>query len=185
LWKFGVHTDGTPGRWAYQNAIAAYVEWRRFGIDVRFEISEPGQLRIAYGDFDVTGTQTHGSNYLETPDLFRTFTNFHTDYLEPVLGERQWGHPSRWTHTRIDEILDEIRGSHPDDADRLEPLGLELLKIFIEEMPGISYTTSLDPYAVSTYYWTGWPSAENPFIVPYHHYPNFKYLLTFLEPTGR
>ncbi len=184
-WKFSVYTDGTPGRWNYQNAMAAYVEWRRFGFDVRFEIGEPGQLRIESGDFDVVGTQTHGSNYLEVTDLFRTFTSFHTDYLEPVLGERQWGHPSRWTDPRIDDILDEIKGSHPDNADLLEPLGLELLKIFIEEMPGISATTSLDPYTVSTYYWTGWPSAENPFIVPYHHYPNFRYLLTFLEPTGR
>jgi len=60
-----------------------------------------------------------------------------------------------------------------------------LLKTYIEEMPGISGTTSLDPYAVSNYYWTGWPSAENHFIVPYHHYPNFKYLLTFLQPSGK
>lgn len=184
-WRFGVHTDGTPGRWVYQNAIAAHGEWRRFGLDVRFEISEPGQLRIAHGQFSVTGGQTHASAYLETADLFRTFTTFHTDYLEPELGERTWGHPTRWTNPRVDEILDTIRGTHPDNHEVLNPLGLELLQIYIEEMPAISGSTSMDPYAVSTYYWTGWPSAENPHIVPYHHYPNFKYLLTFLEPTGR
>ena len=184
-WKFTVHTDGTPGRWAYQNAQAAFVEWTRFGLDASFEVSQPGQLRIAYGDFDVSGTQTHGSNYLENPDLFRTFTAYHSDYLEPVLGERHFGQSSRWTNPRVDEILDQIQVSDPTDADLLEPLGLELLQIFIEELPGISYTTSLDPYAVSDYYWTGWPSGEDPFVVPYHHYPNFKYLLTFLEPTGR
>ncbi len=73
---FTVYTDGTPGRWAYQNAQAAYVEWKRFGFDVRFEVGDAGQLRIAMGQFDVAGTQTHGSNYLENPDLFRTFTAF-------------------------------------------------------------------------------------------------------------
>ena len=43
-----VYTDGTPGRWAHQNAQAAYVEWQRFGLDVSFEVGEAGQLRIEY-----------------------------------------------------------------------------------------------------------------------------------------
>ncbi len=184
-WTFTVYVAATPGRWAYQNAQAAYVEWRKFGLDVRFEVGEPGQLRVEMGQYDVAGAQTHGSNYLENPDLFRTFTAFHSDYLEKDLTKRQFGHPSRWTNARVDEILDTIQGTNPNDTATLQPIGLELLQIFVKEMPAISGTTSLDPYAVSDYYWTGWPSAENHFIVPYHHYPNFKYLLTFIQPTGK
>ncbi len=75
-WTFTVYVAATPGRWAYQNAQAAYVEWRKFGLDVRFEVGEPGQLRVEMGQYDVAGAQTHGSNYLENPDLFRTFTAF-------------------------------------------------------------------------------------------------------------
>ncbi|MBX3002283.1 MAG: twin-arginine translocation signal domain-containing protein, partial [Caldilineaceae bacterium] len=180
--RFTVYTSTTPGRWPHQNAQAAYVEWRRFGFDVSFEVGDAGQLRIEMGQYEVAGGQTHGSNYLENTDLFRTFTSFHTDYLEPDLTKRQFGHSSRWTNPRVDEILDQIRSSNPNDTATLQPIGLELLKIMIEEMPTISATTSLDPYAVSTYYWTGWPSAENHFTVPYHHYPTFKYLLTRLEP---
>ncbi|MBE3038611.1 MAG: ABC transporter substrate-binding protein [Chloroflexi bacterium] len=182
---FSVYTSDTPGRWAYQNAQAAFVEWKRFGFDVRFEVGDPGQLRMEMGQFDVGGTQTHGSNYLENPDLFRTFTAFNTSYLEPDLTKRQFGHPSRWTNKRVDEILNKIQVTNPTDTATLQPLGLEILQTYITEMPAISATTSLDPYAVSSYYWTGWPSAENHFIVPYHHYPNFKYLLTFLKPSGK
>lgn len=184
-WTFTIYTDTLPGRWPYQNAQAAFVEWKRFGIDVRFEIGDAGQLRIAMGQYDVAGAQTHGSNYLENPDLFRTFTAFHSEYLERDLAKRQFGHASRWSDARVDEILDTIQGANPNDTATLQPIGLELLQIFIKNLPTISATTSLDPYAVSSYYWTGWPSAENHFIVPYHHYPNFKYLLTFLEPTGK
>ena len=183
-WTFSVYTDAIPGRWAYQNAQAAYVEWKRFGLDVRFEVGDAGQLRIENGNFDVAGTQTHGSNYLENPDLFRTFTAFNTSYLEPELGKRQFGHTSRWTDKRVDEILNTIQVTDPNDQATLQPLGMEMLQIYLKAMPAYSGTTSLDPYAVSSYYWTGWPSAENHFIVPYHHYPNFKYLLTFLKPAG-
>jgi peptide/nickel transport system substrate-binding protein len=184
-WTFSVYTDTIPGRWAYQNAQAAYVEWKRFGLDVRFEIGDAGQLRIENGNFDVAGTQTHGSNYLENPDLFRTFTAFNSSYLEPALGKRQFGQLSRWTDKRVDEILNKIQVTDPNDQATLQPLGMEMLQIYLKAMPAYSGTTSLDPYAVSSYYWTGWPSAENHFIVPYHHYPNFKYLLTFLKPSGK
>jgi peptide/nickel transport system substrate-binding protein len=183
--SFSVYTSDTPGRWSYQNAQAAYIEWKRFGLDVRFEVGDPGQLRVEMGNFDVAGGQTHGSNYLENPDLFRTFTAFNKAYLEPDLTKRQFGHLSRWTNPRVDEILNTIQATDPNDMATLQPLGLEMLQIIIQEMPTISGTTSLDPYAVSSYYWTGWPSAENHFTVPYHHYPNFKYLLTFLKPSGK
>ncbi len=182
--SFTVLTSDTPGRWAYQNALAAQVEWQRFGLDARFEVTTDS-LRAAMGQFDVFGTQTHGSNYLENPDLFRTFTAFNTSYLEPTLGKRQFGHPSRWTNKRVDEILNKIQVTDPNDMATLQPLGMEMLQIFIKEMPCISATTSLDPYAVSSYYWTGWPSGENHFTVPYHHYPNYKYLLTFIKPSGK
>ena len=82
-------------------------------------------------------------------------------------------------------MLNKIQVTDPTDQATLQPIGLEMLQTWIKELPGISATTSLDPYAVSSYYWTGWPSAENHFTVPYHHYPNFKYLLTFLKPSGK
>ena len=185
-WAFSVYTAGYPWSMvAPKRHGCLYRMADEFGFDVTFVVGEAGQLRIEMGDFDVAGTQTHCINYLENPDLYRTFSCFHTDLLTPVLGERQWGQPSRWTHPRMDEIIDEIRVSDTTDYELLQPLGLELLQLYIQELPAISGTTSLDPYAVSDYYWTGWPSGENPFIVPYHHYPNFKFLLTYLEPTGR
>jgi peptide/nickel transport system substrate-binding protein len=184
-WQFTVFTQDTPGRWSYQNAEAAYNEWKRFGLDVRFEVGDPGQLRIQNGNFDVAGTQTHGSNYLENPDLLRTFTSFNGSYLEPALGKPQYGHPSRWTDKHVDDLLNKIQVTDPTDQTTLQPMGMDLLQTWIKALPGISGTTSLDPYAVSSHYWTGWPSAENHFSVPYHHYPNFKYLLTYLKPSGK
>jgi len=181
---FTVLTDGTPGRWGYQNALAAQVEWARFGLDARFEVTTDS-LRTAMGQFDVCGTQTHGSNYLENPDLFRTFTAFDEKYLEKDLTKRQFGHTSRWSNKRVTEIVNKIQVTDPNDQATLQPLGLEMLKLYLTELPCISATPSLDPYAVSSYYWTGWPSAENHFTVPYHHYPNFKYLLTFIKPSGK
>jgi len=35
------------------------------------------------------------------------------------------------------------------------------------------------------YYWTNYPGAENSYQQPYHHWPNFKFMLPYLKSTGR
>ena len=63
-------------------------------------------------------------------------------------------------------------------------LGIAGMKIAIEEMPGIPTFAYSSAIANDTYYWPNWPSAENLYTQPYHHWPNFKYLLPFLKPSG-
>jgi hypothetical protein len=34
-------------------------------------------------------------------------------------------------------------------------------------------------------YWTNYPGAENVYTQPYHHWPNFEFMLPFLKSTGK
>jgi len=118
-------------------------------------------------------------------DLFRTFNNWHSAFVEPVLGEPQYGHLSRWSDPRMDKVIAELQTTDWNDTERIIELGMEGLKIAVEEMPGIATYTYVGALTWDTYYWTNWPGAENIYTQPYHHWPNFKYMLPFLEPTGR
>ncbi|GAG00477.1 unnamed protein product, partial [marine sediment metagenome] len=64
-------------------------------------------------------------------------------------------------------------------------LGIEALKIVLEEMPTMPTYGYCGAVAWDEYYWTNWPGAEDPYSQPYHHWPNLKYMLPFLQPTGR
>ncbi len=59
------------------------------------------------------------------------------------------------------------------------------MKILVEEMPTIPTFAYPSVIGWDEYYWTNWPGAENPYMWAGHPWPNFKYLLPFLEPTGR
>jgi peptide/nickel transport system substrate-binding protein len=84
----------------------------------------------------------------------------------------------------MDEILEEMEKLDWDDPKNIE-LGIEGLKIAVEERP----TTPVLGYpgflAFDEYYWTNYPTAENPYMFPGYWWPNLKYVLPFLEPTGR
>ena len=85
----------------------------------------------------------------------------------------------------MDEIITELKGTDWNDTDQIAEIGRAGLKLLVEEMPGIATFNYAGPEIKSTYYWTNWPSADNPYNVSLTHWPNFKYMLPFLEPTGR
>ena len=72
----------------------------------------------------------------------------------------------------------------PTDPKVVE-IGREMLKILIEEQPftPIVGTTKIVP--VDTYYWEGWPTADNSYMAPTWWWGNFKLILPHLKPTGR
>ncbi len=184
-WKFNVLCDPNPGHHHYQNTLAAVQEWRKFGIDVEQLSSELFATMNDHGDFDVTTSWPAYEPWGGHEDLFRTFNQWNSAFVEPVLGEPQYGHESRWSDPRMDQVTADLQGTDWNDTERIVELGMEGLKIAVEEMPGIATYTYVGAVAWDTYYWTNWPGAENIYSQPYHHWPNFKYMLPFLEPTGR
>lgn len=184
-WKFTILAGVIPGHPQYQNAFAAAHEWRKFGIDVEVITSEAQNSLQLNGEFDVATGWPAYEPWGGHVDLFRTLNQWNSAYLEPVLGEPHYGHIGRWTDPRMDEIITELKGTDWNDTDQIAEIGRAGLKLLVEEMPGIATFNYAGPEIKSTYYWTNWPSADNPYNASLTHWPNFKYMLPFLEPTGR
>jgi len=184
-WKFTVLTGTQAGGASYQNAFAAAHEWRKFGIDIEVMTSEITNSLQQHGEFDVCTAWPVYEAWGAHLDMYRSFDNWNSAYVEPVLGEPHYGHTSRWSDPRMDQIIADLKGTDWNDDDRMAELGIAGLKIAIEEMPGIPTYAYPSAIANDTYYWTNWPSADNLYTQPHHHWPNFKYMLPFLEPTGR
>ncbi|MBA7548560.1 hypothetical protein ES705_41021 [subsurface metagenome] len=186
-WRLTITAEAVPGHPQYQTAFAAAHEWKEFGIDAEVVTSLMANVLYLKGDFEVNGAWPSApGSWGGHVDLFRDFDNWNSAYVEP-LGESTWGHPSRWSDPRMDQIIAELKNTDWwADTDRIVELGIAGLKIVLEEMgPGIGIFTYPGVFTWDTYYWTGWPGAENPYCQPYPHWPNLKYMLPFLEPTGR
>jgi peptide/nickel transport system substrate-binding protein len=182
-WKINILTGTVSQGVEYRNSLAAAQQWRNFGIEVTLETNEGLWDLMTVGDYQVAGGWPAEDPWGGHPDLYRSFNVWSSEYYRPI-GERTVGHVSRWTDPRMDEILEEMEKLDWDDPKNIE-LGIEGLKIAVEERP----TTPVLGYpgflAFDEYYWTNYPTAENPYMFPGYWWPNFKYVLPFLEPTGR
>jgi peptide/nickel transport system substrate-binding protein len=86
----------------------------------------------------------------------------------------------------MDEVIERMEKTDPfAEVEATRLLGIEALKIVLEDMPTMPTYGYCGAVAWDEYYWTNWPGAEDPYSQPYHHWPNLKYMLPFLQPTGR
>ncbi|MEK9761772.1 MAG: ABC transporter substrate-binding protein [Deltaproteobacteria bacterium] len=156
-------------------------QWRQFGIDASTSVAE-GTLvqRRGAGDFEVIMTwsvETWGGH----PDLSFFMDSWHSQFVSApgqVQPPRNW---QRWSHPELDKIIEEVRTIDFNDERGLE-LGREYVKLVTREMP----TIPLMSYNVFTVtdntYWTGFPTAKNPYTNPVPNWSNSKYMFVKLRP---
>jgi peptide/nickel transport system substrate-binding protein len=156
-------------------------QWRQFGIDAAIDVAE-GTLvtRRNSGDFETImswSVETWGGH----PDLSFFLDSWHSQFVaDPGTPQppRNW---QRWSHPELDAIIEEIRTIDFDDPRGVE-LGQEYAKLVTREMP----TIPLMSYNVFTVtddtYWTGFPTADNPYTNPVPNWANTKYMFSKLRP---
>ncbi|MGQ9622184.1 MAG: ABC transporter substrate-binding protein [Candidatus Caldatribacteriaceae bacterium] len=183
-WKISIVTDANPAHHTFRNATAAAEQWRKFGIDATVMSTESSGPLSLKGEFEVSTTWPAAEPWGVGVDLSRTLDPWHSRLLTPIgtsvtLGP---GGAARWSDPRLDTIIEKMEMTDPfADIEGTRLLGIEALKILVEEMPTIPTYGYVGAVAWDEYYWTNYPGAENPYTQPYQHWPNFKYMLPFLK----
>jgi len=184
LWKIGVLGRSDTAHLSTKNAQAAAQEWKKFGIDAELVASEAFSSLGLNGQFDVSGEWPAYEPWGAGPDLYRTLNPYNSKYVAPI-GEPTPGHISRWSDPQMDVVIEKLEKTSPTDTQATIDLGIEGLKIALEEMPGIPTFGYIGFLTWDTHYWTNWPGIENPYTQPYQHWGPFKYMTPFLKSTGR
>ncbi|WP_116999724.1 ABC transporter substrate-binding protein [Desertimonas flava] len=162
--------------------IAAQM-WSQAGVPVTPEVAPDSWDRQAAGDYEANvawSVETWGGH----PDLSFFLDSYHSDYIvEPgeLQPARNW---MRWQHPDLDRIIEEIRTVPFDDLERNVELGREFVRLHLQEMPNIPVMSYNVFVALSERYWTGYPTAENPYANPVNNWANSRYILTQLAPAA-
>lgn len=183
-WKINLLSDPSPTHHQLKNANAAAEQWRKFGIDASAGPTEAFNTLVLNGEFDVSTQWPAAEPWGAGVDLSRTFDPWHSRLLTPIgepvaLGP---GGAARWCNPVLDEIIEKLEKTDPFAAvEETVELGIEALKVLVEEMPTIPTYGYCGAVAWDETYWVNWPGAENPYSQPYHHWPNLKYMLPLLK----
>jgi peptide/nickel transport system substrate-binding protein len=168
--KIGPYTLLIVEGWTDWEAAAYIVQANlaEVGIDIEISLVEDFVFftAIETGDFQVTFDQP--STW--TPSIpWYTYYLIYCSRTSPAAVTPAYGNWGSYNNTRVDELLDEIAMTSPEDEETLAGLYGELQSIILRELPYIGGWFYGPFYEYSETYWTNWPTENNPYTgaVPY------------------
>ena len=160
-------------------------QWSQAGVQVTAEVAP----RIFADDLPLGNFEAATAWSIETwggdPDLSFFLDTWHSEFIVPPDGTtrqpaRNW---QRWSDPRLDTIIETVRKTDFNDKAANIALGIEFLKLMVDEMPIIPVMSYNVMSAYDTRVWTGFPAAEsNPYANIVNNWSNSKYILTQLKP---
>lgn len=153
--------------------------WNKFGIkaEVKQQDSSTYWSEYANGNFEVGGYWPYCGTIADTTE---NMSYWNKKYVVPV-GQSASGNKERWSNDTVSQKLDELQALTPDDPKVVENV-TEILKVLVDEIPALPmFGTAKFVPAVETY-WTGFPTAENPYEGPWWWWSGFKFFTTEIKP---
>ncbi|MBL8600265.1 MAG: ABC transporter substrate-binding protein [Devosia sp.] len=157
-------------------------QFRSAGFDALFHAQPtPALLEAIYaGNFQMTVRPQCGSSY----DPWQTLQYYHSKYVAPVGSKiPSIDAISRFGDEKLDAVLDKMEAKQPsiDDPDYVSLVN-EAVGIFAEDLPAISLAEEFHTLPFNTTYWTGFPSADDPYQSPYLVWAPFAQVVAQLKP---
>jgi len=139
---------------------------RRAGISVEIRpIGRPAIEEVVLrGDYDLKlNAFCPGDS-----DPYDNLALFHSKHWRP-LGERApWYEMNsfRYRNPEYDKIIDELAVTPPSERDKVLRLFRSAISIWLKDLPVIPIALAPALVPVNTFYWKGFPTADNPWIMP-------------------
>ena len=156
-------TITTPNGWTdWLRAVQEIQkQYTAMGIDVKVNQPQPAAYfqAVQNGDFDVAMTSFGGNG-----SVYQGYYNLlSSDFFHPI-GESAPSNYQRYSNPEVDALLTEFRMSV--DENRQKEIAGELQEVMYNEVPIISVYYAGLWGLVSNKSFTGWPSAEDPYMTP-------------------
>jgi len=176
--KLQVEGDNIPTLARAGTIIAQ--QWSMNGIPTEVVVAGPTHTqRLNVGDYEAAifwTVETWGGH----PDLSFFLESYHSDFIRPLGEPQPPRNLNRWENEQLDRIIEENR-TIAFDSPRVVELGMEYLKLAVEEMPFIPLMAYNKFAPFDTTYWTGYPSIENPYAASGPFWSNLRYMVVQLE----
>jgi peptide/nickel transport system substrate-binding protein len=156
--------------------------WRQFGIDSRIDVAQGTTMldRRNAGDFETIvswSVETYGGH----PDLAYFLDSWHSQYVAKPGQAQPFRNWQRWSSPQMDAIIERMRVTPFEDPSVVE-IGRDYAKLMVQEMPIIPLMAYNVFATMDTTYWTGFPTAENPYTNPVPNWGNSRYMFARLKP---
>jgi peptide/nickel transport system substrate-binding protein len=141
---------------------------KRGGIAATY--SEPPDIFTRFFAGDYTGCLFgHGGSY--SSDVYYSLRLYQTASTKIPGGHL--ANFSLWKNAEYDALVDELYSISPTETEKVMDIWTKCIGLWLPEYPDIQLTQGYHRLPMNTTYWTGWPTAEDPYINPAHFHLTF------------
>jgi peptide/nickel transport system substrate-binding protein len=145
------------------------------GINVEIQPLE-GPARedaIRRGDYDISLQAFCPGYIVENLELF------HSKFYTPLGEQAPWFERNsfRYQNPALDTIVDQMFQVAPDDTAQLTSLYHDAMAVWMDDLPVIPVVQAPALVPFNSTYWTGWPTAEDPWNMPVSWWATFNIVL--------
>jgi peptide/nickel transport system substrate-binding protein len=152
------------------------------GIDVQVQPLSGSVLSdaILRGDYDLK-LHSFCPGY-----VFDNLELFHSKYFVELGKPAPWYERNsfRYKNTAFDKIVDEMAATPPTEVDKVKDQFKRAMAIWFDELPVMPVVQAPALVPTNSTYWTGWPSADNPWNMPVCWWATFNLVINgYQSPT--
>lgn len=165
-----------------RGAEAAFNQWTAFGLDVNLvgKSSASWNTDSTSGNYEIASYWPTGGI---TEDIYSQMSGWDNALIQPMGASTSSGQGTRWDNQEASDILHELAKVSPDDPKSRE-LGMEFMKIAVEDMVFLSFHSGVKLVPTNNTYWTNYPTADNNYNGPWWWWGCFKYMLPEIKAVG-
>ncbi|MDQ3514903.1 MAG: ABC transporter substrate-binding protein [Chloroflexota bacterium] len=128
---------------------------------------------IRQGDYDLKFHSFCPGYIVENLDLFHSKNYVPLGEMAPWYERNSF----RYQNPAFDAVVDQMYQVSPDDTDALTPLFHEAMEIWLADMPVVPLVQAPALVPFNSTYWTGWPTAEDPWNMPVSWWATFNLVI--------
>lgn len=189
LWEKGGQTLKVPVRGTQFFAPIAppvAAQLKKAGFDATELVEPPGATALLEDQLVGKADTSFGVHCGSLSEPYETLKDLHSKWGRPVGEKVPFGGSlsSRYSNPEYDKLIDQMEAmptGKPDDPKYMD-LAARALDIYLQEMPEIMLTEELHVVTFNNTYWTGWPSAEDPYVAPYPPWEAWRLIIHRIKP---
>ena len=147
------------------------------GFDASFRMTSDYISRMAQGE----ARAFMFGNLSSMRDPYQVLSHYHSRFAKPTgePAEHYW----RWENAVFNALVDRMAQT-PNGAPEMMEIYRRAMAIWLEELPAIPIVQWPHRIPVNETYWTGWPSAADPYINTSYWARSWLLVLLNLRPVG-
>ena len=151
------------------------------GIDVEVQPMSGGPLNdtILRGDYDIK-LHSFCPGY-----IYDNLELFHSKYYVELGKPAPWYERNsfRYKNPAFDKVVDEMSVTPPTEVDKVKAQFHDAMALWLSDLPVIPVVQAPALVPINSTYWTGWPSAKNPWIMPVCWWATFNLVINGYKST--